>query len=62
MRWITLTPLLLLLSACIYTEGSLITEPQDIVVSPKVYQLTPWYPCHATDVTAAERQKRCFRE
>lgn len=50
MRWIILMPVCWLLTACIYTEGQYITEPEDIVVSPNVYCLTPNYPCDGKDL------------
>jgi hypothetical protein len=62
MRWISLVPLIILLSGCIYTEGTFITEPEDVVVSPKVYQLTPWYPCQSTNVSQAKCTKKCSQK
>lgn len=59
MKWIPLTSLCFLLSSCIYTEGQIIREPEDVVISSKAYQLTPWYPCHSMDITNAERQSTC---
>lgn len=53
MKWIAALPFFLLLSACIYTEGTPIIEPQDVVVSPHVYQLAPWEQCGTVDVTNA---------
>ncbi len=53
MKWIAILPLCLMLSACIYTEATPIIEPQDVVVSPKVYQLAPWEQCGTVDVTNA---------
>ncbi len=57
MRWISLVPLIILLSGCIYTEGTFIKEPEDVVVSPKVYRLTPWYPCQSIDVSQPKPKK-----
>lgn len=62
MRWISLVPLMILLSGCIYTEGTFITEPEDVLVSPKVYRLTPWYPCQSTDVSEPEHPKKCAQK
>lgn len=53
MKWIATLPFFLLLSACIYTEGTPIIEPQDVVVSPYVYQLVPCEQCGTVDVTNA---------
>ncbi len=51
MRWIILSPLFLLITSCIIAEGTIIEEPEDVVVSPKMYQFTPDYPCQSMDVT-----------
>lgn len=51
MKWVVATGLFLLLTACIYTEGTPIMEPQDVVVSPQAYQFAPWEQCGTVDVT-----------
>lgn len=56
MRWLILIPLFFLNPSCIYTEGSIIREPEDVIVSSKAYQLTPWHACQHTDVTHAKHQ------
>lgn len=53
MRWIAVLPLIFLLTSCIYTEGTPIIEPQDVVVSPQVYQFQPWNRCNWPDVSYA---------
>ncbi|PJD92867.1 MAG: hypothetical protein CK424_04655 [Legionella sp.] len=59
MRSIILLPMIALLSSCIYTEGQIINEPEDVVVSSKVYKYTPWYPCGSPDITQPERSVNC---
>ncbi|MCR9192571.1 MAG: hypothetical protein NXI01_07915 [Gammaproteobacteria bacterium] len=59
MRWLILTPVLFLLCSCIYTEGEIIEEPEDIAVSPKIYKYTPGYPCRSTNVTDPKRTTIC---
>ncbi len=53
MKWLIVFPLFLMLSACIYTEGTPIIEPQDVVVSPQVYTLAPCEQYGTVDVTKA---------
>lgn len=55
MKWLATLPFFLVLSACIYTEGTPIIEPQDVVVSPRVYQLAPCEQCGTADVTYASK-------
>ena len=60
MRWIGLLAISCLLSACIFVEGQIIEEPEDVVISPHLYQYIPDYPCQSTSVTAETRLvKRC---
>lgn len=54
MRWMLMTPLCCLLSACIFVEGQIIQEPKDIVIPASAYQFPLKYPCHSLDVTQAE--------
>ncbi|MDP3706116.1 MAG: hypothetical protein Q8R24_09440 [Legionellaceae bacterium] len=51
MKWITILPVIFLLTSCIYTEGTPIIEPRDVVVTPQVYQFAPWEQCGIVDVT-----------
>lgn len=53
MKWLFMFPFFLMLSACIYTEGTPIIEPQDVVVSPNVYKLVPCEQYGTVDVTKA---------
>lgn len=62
MRWIILTPLFLLLSACIYTEGVFVTEPKDVVVPTEAYLLTPLFPCNTSDITKSKQTKSCSNQ
>ncbi len=59
MRSLLLMPMIVVLTSCIYTEGQIINEPEDIVVSSKVYQYSPWNPCGSVDVTRPERVNHC---
>lgn len=35
MRWIILGPLICLITSCIYAEGTIIEEPEDVVVKQR---------------------------
>ncbi len=50
MKWFAVISCFLLAS-CIYTEGTPIIEPEDVTVSPHVYQFAPWEQCGLVDVT-----------
>lgn len=62
MRWIGLMLLFLCNSGCIFVEGSIIEEPKDVVIPPCIYQYTAYSPCHAIDVTQAERTTHCKKK
>lgn len=59
MRWIALSPLFFLITSCIYTEGQVIREPEDVVIPAQIYQFTPNYPCQNTIVTKPQQTVRC---
>ena len=53
MRWMSLMVTMLFLSGCIYTEGSVIYEPEDIDIPPQTYHHPALYPCQSHDVSKA---------
>ncbi|MDP3562219.1 MAG: hypothetical protein Q8R83_08600 [Legionellaceae bacterium] len=53
MKWIAISPLFFLLTSCIFTEGTMIVEPEDIAVTPQAYQFAPFTQCGVVDVTDA---------
>ncbi len=55
MRWLLLLLLFCLETSCIFVEGQIINEPEDVVVTSKMYQYLPEYPCHVVNVTEPER-------
>lgn len=48
----------LLLSACIYTEGSIIKEPQDVVVRDSITKFGYCEDCGSVDVTNSSHSTR----
>lgn len=55
MRWIAFLSLTSLLTACIYTEGTPIIEPQDVVVSQQAHNCIAMDDyLTSTDVTKAK--------
>lgn len=59
MRWIFLIPLIALITSCILAEGSIVEEPEDVVIAPQMYQFKPEYPCQSVPVTKPERNVNC---
>ncbi|MCX7090791.1 MAG: hypothetical protein NTU48_05010 [Legionellales bacterium] len=54
MRWIILGPLICLITSCIYAEGTVIEEPEDIVVKPRKLGC----PCQSIEVTQPKKIER----
>ncbi len=48
---LTITLLFLLLSSCIYVEGQVIKEPQDVKVRDSLERFAYWERCATVDVT-----------
>lgn len=54
MKWILTIPIVLLLSSCLFVEGQIIEEPEDVVVTSSVEKFAVWDKCGLVDVTKAD--------
>ena len=59
MRGIILIPVVCILTSCIYVEGQIIKEPEDVVVPPQVYQFNADDLCQNMDVSQPQRVAHC---
>lgn len=53
MKWITIAPLMILLSACILTEPDMV-EKKEVIVTPPNEKPTLLAPCSSMDVTTTK--------